>query len=316
MSYELQEGPIMNVFIKSLISVLLPHTVKNRHKFKKLAYLAVLPLLFGTTVVFGTHPAHQTAETKDTAKLSPETTKDPKAAFKEYHAVYQLNWHGMNVGVSEHELRRVGQNTYSAESVSKPHLAILPFNNYERSEFLFEDSKLKPLRYDFKTEEKGKTIVGLVQFDWPDNSIRKSVYQGAERDEPLPENALDRITYTLQLRKDLQNSKGPFTYTVVEPRKIKKYTFNIVGEEKVNTLFGEFNAVKLEHVSENGERRTQLWLAKDFDYLLVKLTQYKKDSLDSEAILKQLKVISPNVRTQTNMRSGTGAYQREVPQDR
>lgn len=235
-------------------------------------------------------------------------------SLREYRAVYQLTWHGMNVGISEHELRRIGQNTYSAESISKPHLAILPFNNHERSQFTLEDSKIKPQRYDFKTEEKGKTIVGLVEFDWPAQQIRKSIYKGAEKEEPLPEDALDRITYTLQLRQDLKNRKGPFTYTVIEPRKIKQYTFNITGEESINTPFGKFNTVKLEHVSENGERRTQLWLAKDFDYLLIKLTQTKKGTLQSEALLKQLKII--NAKSETKTKSHPARNYREEPEYR
>lgn len=213
-------------------------------------------------------------------------------AFREYRASYQLYWQNMNIGSSEHTLLRVGPNLYSAESISKPFLSILPFSNHERSQFIVENNKLKPQRYDFKTEEKGRKIVGLVEFDWAAQQIHKSIYQGAEKDEALPENALDRITYTLQLRQDLKRGTGPFTYTVVEPRKIKHYTFNVVGEEKINTPMGEFKTIKLEHVSDNGERRTQIWLAKEFDYLLVRLTQIRKGKLESEALLKKVQVIN------------------------
>ena len=236
-------------------------------------------------------------------------------ALREYHASYQLYWQGVNVGSSEHELRRVGKNLYSAESISKPYLAIMPFGSSERSQFTLEDSKLKPQRYDFKTEEKGRKIVGLLEFDWDTNELHKSIYEGAERNEPLPENAQDRITYNLQLRQDLKNGKGPFTYTVVEPRKIKQYTFNVVGSEKVNTPMGEFKTIKVEHVSDNGERRTQIWLAPDFDYLLVRLIQIRKGKLESEALLKKVQVINSKIPNSSNPHAKHSSSQTQETRD-
>lgn len=253
-------------------------TVLFRSKFKRSAWV-LLSLLLSQPVV--THASTDNA-------------------LREYHASYLLYWQGVKVGTSEHELRRLGANLYSAESISKPFLAFLPFSNSERSQFIFEDGKIKPQRYDFKTEEKGRKIVGLVEFDWDANEIHKSIYEGAERNQPLPENALDRITYTLQLHQDLKNGKGPFTYTVIEPRKIKEYTFKIVGNEKINTPMGEFKTIKLEHVSDNGDRITQLWLAPDFDYLLVRLTQAKKGKQESEALLNKVQVLNSKIPTNSN----------------
>lgn len=223
-----------------------------------------------------------------------ESKADTDDAFTQYNAVYQINWHGISAGSSQHELKKVGPNTYAGESISKPYLTIVPFGNSERSEFTVEDSVIKPIRYDFMTEEKGKTIIGFVDFDWVKHALLKSIQNGEERNEPLADGIQDRITYTLQLRLDLlNNKKDNLTYTVIEPKKIKQYTFHIIGDEKITTPMGTFNTVKLETVNEKGDRKTQIWLAKDLDYLLIRLVQYRDDSLDTEAILKTLKVISP-----------------------
>lgn len=213
--------------------------------------------------------------------------------FTQYAAGYQLNWHGVSAGSSEHTLKKLAPNRYTAESTSKPYLSIVPFSSSERSEFTLEDSLIKPERYDFMTEEKGKNIIGFVDFDWANHTLLKSIQHGPERNEPLTEGVQDRITYTLQLRLDLLHGKKDFAYTVIEPKKIKHYVFNIVGEEKITTPLGTFETIKLETVNEKGDRRTQLWLAKEFDYLLIRLVQYRNDALESEAVLKTLKVLGP-----------------------
>lgn len=212
--------------------------------------------------------------------------------LKEYEATYQLNWHGIDVGLSIHQLRKVGADRYTAQSISKPHVAVLPFRNNEKSEFILKDNaQIEPQRYEFQNEEKGKTTRGTLYFDWKNKKLTKKIQSVGERVETLPDNAHDRITYTLQLRQDLKNKKQPFNYTVMEPKKDKTYQFTVVGEEKINTPIGQIDTLKLEHVSENQERRTIMWLAKDMDFLMVKLNQFRKGKLDAEASLKKLKVI-------------------------
>lgn len=245
--------------------------------------------------------------------FSRNARADDDNAFTQYTAVYQLNWHGISAGSSQHELTKIGPNTYSAESISKPYLSIVPFGNSERSEFTVEDSMIKPIRYDFMTEEKGKTIIGFVDFDWVKHALLKSIKDGEERNEPLTEGVLDRITYTLQLRLDLlNNKKDNLSYTVMEPKKIKHYTFHIIGDEKITTPLGTFNTVKLETVNEKGDRKTQIWLAKDLDYLLIRLVQYKDNSLDAEAILKTLKVIAPKGKNTEEASQGASKGTREM----
>lgn len=221
----------------------------------------------------------------------------------QYAASYQLNWHGVSAGSSDHTLKKLKPNQYVAESISKPYLSIVPFSSSERSEFTLEDSMIKPMRYDFMTEEKGKNIIGFVDFDWLNHTLLKSIQHGPERNEPLTDGVQDRITYTLQLRLDLLNGKKDFSYTVIEPKKVKHYTFNIIGEEKITTPFGTFETTKLETVNDKGDRRTQIWLAKEFDYLLIKLVQYRNEALESEAVLKTLKVLSPKESTSKDKNS-------------
>lgn len=225
------------------------------------------------------------------------------SVLTEYEAQYQLQWKGLDVGTSVHSLRKVGSDRYVAEAISKPNISILPFRSNEKSEFFLKNNMIQPLMYEFDNEEKGKVLRGSVFFDWSTNEAIKR-FQGRmgrnEKGEKLPNqskeklvnNTQDKVTYTLALRQDLLNRKNNYTYTVIEPRKTKQYVFNVVGEEKVKTPMGEFDTVKLEHISDNKERVTQIWLAKDFDYLMIKLVQIKNGTAGAEATIKNLKVLT------------------------
>lgn len=221
----------------------------------------------------------------------------------EYEALYQLQWRGLNVGTSVHTLKKVGYDRYVAQAISKPNISLLPFRSNEKSEFFKKNDTIVPLRYEFENEEKGKKLIGSVYFDWDTNEAIKRFVGRRGRDakgeklpsemkEKLTANTLDKVTYTLALRQDLLSKREDLTYKVIEPKKTKSYTFKIIGEEKLKTPMGEFNTVKLEHVSDNGERVTQIWMAKDFDYLMIKLVQIKKDKLEAEAVIKELKVLN------------------------
>jgi hypothetical protein len=54
----------------------------------------------------------------------------------------------------------------------------------------------------------------------------------------------------------------------------------------LTTKIGTLKTLKLEHLSTTKERLTTLWLAKDLDYLIVKLEQRKKGKIIGDSTLK------------------------------
>jgi hypothetical protein len=55
--------------------------------------------------------------------------------------------------------------------------------------------------------------------------------------------------------------------------KLKTYDYEIIGEEVINTDLGALKTTKIRRVTNADKKRdTVVWLAKDWDYLIVKLT--------------------------------------------
>ncbi|MNQ74052.1 hypothetical protein D3C85_888010 [compost metagenome] len=70
---------------------------------------------------------------------------------------------------------------------------------------------------------------------------------------------------------------------------IETYDFRVLGEERVNTKAGVVDAIKVERVRDptQSSRKTVLWFAKDWDFLLVRLHQVEKDGKEYQIMLKE-----------------------------
>ena len=56
--------------------------------------------------------------------------------------------------------------------------------------------------------------------------------------------------------------------------KTKQYDYRVVAEEVLETAIGPLNVVKVEKITEgDDDRQITVWLATDWDYLIVKLQQ-------------------------------------------
>jgi len=79
------------------------------------------------------------------------------------------------------------------------------------------------------------------------------------------------------------------SYQVVDGDEIETYDFRVLGEERVRTKAGLIDAVKVERVRDptKSTRKTVLWLAKDWNFLLVRLHQVEKDGKEYQIMLKQ-----------------------------
>ena len=65
----------------------------------------------------------------------------------------------------------------------------------------------------------------------------------------------------------------------------------MVGEDRVTTRAGQFDAVEVERVRDpDSKRQTTLWFAKDWNYLLVRLSQMETDGQHYRIRLKEATV--------------------------
>lgn len=90
----------------------------------------------------------------------------------------------------------------------------------------------------------------------------------------IPERSLDKLSYQLQIRSDLINNRTLQKYPIADGGTLKAYDFELIGEEQLDTPAGKFDTLVIRRLRENDkDRNTTFWLAKDWDYLVVKSQQ-------------------------------------------
>ncbi|TQV86800.1 DUF3108 domain-containing protein [Exilibacterium tricleocarpae] len=153
-----------------------------------------------------------------------------------------------------------------------------------------EQGQVVPKNYEYHREGLGRDRHAILSFNWEDKRVVNNV-QNKPWTMDLPAEALDKLSYQIQLRRDLLNNKQSGRYIVADGGKIKHYLFEVVGEEVLQTPVGRLHTIKVKRVREKSNKRiTHLWLAKDWNLLVVRISQQEKDGKPYEIILAKAKI--------------------------
>ena len=205
-------------------------------------------------------------------------TKEP--ALVPYHLVYDATIKGMDIQ-AERYLAREG-DSYKLVSKADTLLASIT----EKGTFKI-DSTGHILGQQYTYE---RNIFGIKKNEslTYDRAAGVANYQKKkkQRQVKLDSDYLDKLTYQIQLQRDLIRGKTPLQYQVIDRGKIKQYNFEIMGEEIVDTALGPINTVKVHRVRKDSDRETYLWFAPQMNYLLVQIWQ-NEDGDDHRITLKE-----------------------------
>ncbi|WP_373187612.1 DUF3108 domain-containing protein [Halopseudomonas sp.] len=160
----------------------------------------------------------------------------------------------------------------------------------EESTLRLEKDRVVPLSYHYERKGLGRSRETTQVFDW-ESAVVKGVYKGDSFMLPLEPGILDKTTYQLALQRDLMDGRTEMTYRVVDGDDIDEYRFKVVGEDRVTTRAGQFDAIEVQRVRDaDSKRETTLWFAKDWNYLLVRLSQVETDGQHYRIMLKEATV--------------------------
>lgn len=193
------------------------------------------------------------------------------AAPQEFTATYKAKYSGISITATR-SLKALenGDQVFSFEADSW--VASIE----ESSQFNWdEDNRIVPKHYHYQREGLGRDRIADVKFDWDKHTVVNDV-ERKPWEMNVPDYALDKLSYQLQLRADLINQKPLLEYDIADGGRLKKYRFEILGEELVETKAGTFSTVKVRRIREQKDdkkRHTVLWLAKNWDYLIIRLQQ-------------------------------------------
>ncbi len=158
----------------------------------------------------------------------------------------------------------------------------------EDSTFRVTDNSLQPLTYQYRRSGLGKSKEIEHDFDWSAKQVLGNE-RGKSLRVPLNRGLLDKSTYQLALQHDVADGKTSMSYQVLDGDEIETYDFRVLGEEAVRTRAGLIDALKVERVRDptKSRRKTIMWFAKDWNYLLVRLHQVETDGKEYQIMLKE-----------------------------
>lgn len=186
-------------------------------------------------------------------------------------------------GEATHSLQQNTDGTWELKFRASMFVARLT----EESTLKLENDQVIPLHYRYERKGLGRSRKTTQTFDWNTNQVH-GVYKKEAFSFPTQPGLLDKTTYQLALQRDLMAGKTTMRYLVVDNDEIEQYQFKVIGEQKVTTRNGQFDAVEVERVREpDAKRHTTLWFAKDWNYLLVRLSQVETDGQHYQIVLKE-----------------------------
>ncbi|MBO9550813.1 DUF3108 domain-containing protein [Pseudomonas sp.] len=206
------------------------------------------------------------------------------ADLKPFSASYTADWKQLPMsGTAERSLVKNKDGSWNLDFKASMMIASLT----EQSTLRMDNDTLLPQKYHFERGGLGKAKTVDLTFDWNAKKIT-----GTDRKDainlPLNRGVLDKSSYQLALQHDVAAGKKSMTYQVVDGDEIDNYDFRVLGTEKITTKTGQVEAVKVERVRApaQNKRVTELWFAKDWDYLLVQLRQVETDGKEYVIVLQ------------------------------
>jgi hypothetical protein len=183
---------------------------------------------------------------------------------------------GMRVGRAEQVWQLDGER-YTISSVAE---ASGLFSLFASGKFIQESrgemtpTGLKPSDYRVERGKGGADKTDTAQFDW--NAMTLTLASGGSKQTlKLPEGTQDLLSFMYQLAFAPPQSSA-VKLRMTNGRKLDSYAYWVV-EEALETPMGVLNTLHLGKHREEGEKDTEVWLAADYHYLPVKISQIDKD---------------------------------------
>lgn len=205
---------------------------------------------------------------------------EPVTALQPYEAEYKTKARGFKLRITR-KLETSENNGYVLTNGGK----ILVGGFHEVSVFSVQDQRVLPKSYVYQ----GTGLVNRrreVHFSADPGAIN-SLYKNEWYDLPYSPATLDRMSQLEQLRLSLLSQSEPvdsLTMRVADGKRVKDSELVLIGEEVLETPLGSIDTLHFERLHDDDQRKSDIWLAPQWDYLMVK-TVHIEDGDPVELVL-------------------------------
>ena len=158
----------------------------------------------------------------------------------------------------------------------------------EKSNGLFSGDRVIPTAYLYDEVVRKKERVDKASFA---KGRASGSYKGKSYNLKVPANVLDRGILEMVVANDLNRKRASLNYTVMERGELKDYSFIRKGNEKLTTAAGTFDTIKISVKRTDGSRETTYWMAKQLDFLPVKML-HKEKGEEIISVLREYKSLA------------------------
>lgn len=192
-----------------------------------------------------------------------------------YTAHFEATVGGVKMGEIERSLKKLKNGLYQQTSLiyTTGFLSVFRSDRFEEHSFWrWQNNAPVPERYTYHFSGNKGDIRERLDFDWEKNQV-KSQHGDNTTVLELDKGIVDKLSYQIALVRDLRQGNKEFAYRVADRGDIRTIRYKVIGDEEINTPWGNQHTIKVQRVTLTNERVTTLWFAPDLDYMVIKLIQ-------------------------------------------
>ncbi|WP_428240419.1 DUF3108 domain-containing protein [Gynuella sp.] len=157
----------------------------------------------------------------------------------------------------------------------------------ETSEFSIQQNKVLPVHFQSDSHFSFFSEKKEITFDHQNSKISIKVDKD-QRTLDLKADVFDPHSYQIHLANQIREGKDNIEFRVIRYKRPLVYSYQVAGEEWLNTAAGKLLTVKVKQVRGVDKKEDYfVWLAKDYGYIPIQFEHYKKDK-----IIDRIKMIS------------------------
>ncbi|WP_152086305.1 DUF3108 domain-containing protein [Pseudoalteromonas sp. A25] len=193
-----------------------------------------------------------------------------------YNAEYQVSRKGSVQGSAFRALTKLDNNTYQLKYRSEIEWMIFSDEREETSTFKMQGEQPIPMEYSMIRSGTGPDKDYKITFDHKNQAILSN-QDKYPLDVKWISQQQDLLTYQLQLRNDLKAGKQTFSYPIIDKKGNQRtYDFAVDGEETITLPVGNVKTIRIKRLYDNDKRQATVWLAPEYDYMVVKMYKGKE----------------------------------------
>tara|TARA_B110000858_G_scaffold71723_1_gene83182 strand:- start:463 stop:1185 length:723 start_codon:yes stop_codon:yes gene_type:complete len=204
---------------------------------------------------------------------------------KYQYGLYKGNIH---FGSSEQTLLKNGPiYKFNIKSTSAGIFKLKKDDRLETTSFIKENNMIKPISYKFIKEKKNSSQLIETIFNL-DNSYAYTIENNNKQEHINIPYSLDRLSVQIDFQEKMKTGVFEYKYNIIDKGRLRKYSFVLHSDAIIDTVFGETNTIVIKKLIENNKRSTLTWYAVDYDFIPVKIEQYRKEALVFTVILNEV----------------------------